>query len=170
MRKSTAAVGSTVFFAAGPGLVSGLIPWLLTGWTIRDTPPYWALVRALAVAMLAAGVIVLVHSFHRFVAEGSGTPLPAAPPNRLVVGGLYRYVRNPMYVALLWMLLGQTLLFGQARLLLYTVIFWAFAATFVRWREEPVLARRFGAAYDEYRKAVRAWWPRLCPWQPNADR
>ncbi len=169
MHKPVAAVGSAVFLVLGPGIVVGLVPWLLTGWTMRDLP-YWAPVRALGVAILVAGVIVLAHSFFRFVTEGSGTPVPVAAPDQLVVGGLYRYVRNPMYVALLWTLLGQTLLFGRLGLLVYTVVLWAGAATFVRLREEPVLVRRFGSAYDEYRKAVPAWWPRLRPWQPGADR
>lgn len=111
---------------------------------------------------------MLVEAFVRFVVEGIGTPLPAAAPRRLVVGGLYRWVRNPMYVALLAVVIGQALLFGQLGPLVYAVILWACAASFVRWREEPVLAPRFGAEYAEYRRAVPAWLPRLRPWNPRS--
>jgi protein-S-isoprenylcysteine O-methyltransferase Ste14 len=80
-----------------------------------------------------------------------------APPERLVVGGTYRHVRNPMYVALLAIIAGQALLLGQPLLLLYATALWVFAAVVVRWVEEPGLKRRFGADYDTYRRAVPAW-------------
>jgi protein-S-isoprenylcysteine O-methyltransferase Ste14 len=108
-----------------------------------------------------AGLIVLIQAFVRFVMEGLGTPAPIAPPERLVVGGVYRYVRNPMYVAVLATLVGQALLRGQLSLLPYAAAFWLITAAFVRWYEEPILARRFGADYEFYRRAVPAWWPRL---------
>jgi protein-S-isoprenylcysteine O-methyltransferase Ste14 len=98
--------------------------------------------------------------------EGFGTPVPVAAPDRLVVGGLYRYLRNPMYVAGLAVMVGQALLLGQLGLLLYAAAFWLIAASFVRWYEEPTLTRRFGADYEDYRRAVPAWWPRLRPWKP----
>src|SRR5918998_4371611 len=99
MRRPSAAVGSAVFFVVAPGTVVGLIPWLLTRWQVRQPVTYWAPMRALGVILLVAGLIVLVQAFVRFVVEGFGTPAPVAAPDRLVVGGLYRYVRNPMYVA-----------------------------------------------------------------------
>jgi protein-S-isoprenylcysteine O-methyltransferase Ste14 len=111
---------------------------------------------------LAAGVL-LVDSFVRFVVEGAGTPAPPAATERLVVGGLYRYVRNPMYLAVLAALLGQALLFGQLVLVLYAAGVAAAVVAFVRWYEEPTLSRRFGPAYDSYRSAVPAWRPRLTP-------
>src|ERR671914_741419 len=88
-------------------------------------------------------------------------------PDRLVVGGLYRYVRNPMYVAVLAAIVGQGLLLGQLGLLLYAAALWLIVAVFVRWYEEPTLTRRFGADYEVYRRAVPAWWPRLRPWEPG---
>jgi protein-S-isoprenylcysteine O-methyltransferase Ste14 len=81
----------------------------------------------------------------------------------LVVGGLYRHVRNPMYVAALAIVVGQSLTLGQPVLLAYAVALWLVAASFVRWYEEPTLSRRFGARYEAYRRAVPAWWPRLRP-------
>jgi protein-S-isoprenylcysteine O-methyltransferase Ste14 len=167
VRRRTAAVVSAVFFLVGPGVVSGLIPWLLTGWRVREPVPYLAPVRVLGAVMLAAGLIVVIQAFWRFVVEGLGTPLPVAAPDRLVVGGPYRYVRNPMYVAVLAVIIGQALLLGQPVLLLYAAALWLVAASFVRFYEEPELGRRFGAQYEAYRRAVPAWWPRLRPWSPG---
>jgi protein-S-isoprenylcysteine O-methyltransferase Ste14 len=167
MRRPAAAVGSAVFFLVGPGIVAGLIPWWLTGWRVREPVPYWAPMRVLGVILLAAGLFALVQAFVRFVVEGLGTPAPIAAPERLVVGGLYRYVRNPMYVAVLSVIVGQALILGQLVLLPYAAAFWVITAAFVRWYEEPALTRRFGADYETYRRAVPAWRPRLRPWEPR---
>ena len=168
MRRSTAAVGSAVFFVLAPGVVGGLIPWLLTGgWQVREPLPYWAPVRVLGGVLLVAGLIALVRAFVRFVVEGFGTPAPLAAPEHLVVGGVYRYVRNPMYVAVLAAIVGQSLLLGRLGLLLYAGVTWVAVAAFVRFYEEPTLTRRFGADYEAYRRAVPAWWPRLRPWEPG---
>jgi len=166
MRKPTAAVGSAMFFLAAPGVVMGLIPWLLTGWQAREPLPYWAPMRVLGAILLVAGLITLIRAFVRFVMEGLGTPAPIAAPERLVVGGVYRYVRNPMYVAVLAAIVGQALLLGWLGLLLYAAAAWLVVAAFVRWYEEPTLTRRFGEDYEAYRRAVPAWWPRLRPWEP----
>ncbi len=96
MRKGTAAAGSSLFFALAPGIVAGAMPWWLTHWRVRHLPAYGAPLRAVGVILLAAGAVVLVRAFARFVAEGVGTPAPIAPTRHLVVGGLYSYVRNPM--------------------------------------------------------------------------
>jgi len=117
--------------------------------------------------LLVAGLIALIRAFARFVVEGLGTPAPVAAPERLVVGGAYRYVRNPMYVAVLTAIVGQSLLLGRLGLVLYAGVVWAAVAVFVRFYEEPTLARRFGADYEAYRRAVPAWLPRLRPWEPG---
>jgi protein-S-isoprenylcysteine O-methyltransferase Ste14 len=169
MRRPTAAVGSAVFFLVGPGVFVGLIPWLLTSWQVREPVPYWAPMRVLGVILLVAGLIALIQAFARFVVEGLGTPVPVAAPERLVVGGVYRYVRNPMYVAILAIVVGQALLLGQLGLLLYAAGIWLITASFVRFYEEPALRRRFGADYEAYRRAVPAWWPRLRPWKPGEE-
>ena len=117
--------------------------------------------------MVAAGLVVLLQAFVRFVGEGLGTPAPVAPTERLVVGGAYRYVRNPMYLAVAAVILGQALLLGQAGLILYAAAFGITVVAFVRGYEEPVLARRFGAQYEAYRRAVPAWRPRRTPWVPG---
>jgi protein-S-isoprenylcysteine O-methyltransferase Ste14 len=166
-----AALGSLVFFVLAPGVVAGLVPWWLTGWDVQEPFEYWAPLRVLGAVLLAAGVAVLVHSFVRFVVEGVGTPAPVAPTEKLVVGGLYGYVRNPMYVAVLAAIVGQALLLGQLVLLVYAAIVAVAFVTFVSRYEEPTLRCQFGEEYDAYRRAVPAWWPRLRPWQPGeADR
>ena len=159
MRKPTAAAGSALFFAVAPGVVAGLLPWLLSGWEVETE--WWAPLRVLGALLVLAGAAVLVHAFGRFVVEGLGTPAPIAPTEHLVVGGLYHYVRNVMYVAVTAAILGQALLLGSVALLAYAAVAWAGMAAFVRLHEEPALARRYGAQYEEYRRAVPAWWPRL---------
>ena len=144
-----------------PGVVAGLIPWLLTGWRIHDPP---LALQILGGALVIAGIAFLLHAFARFVIEGIGTPAPIAPTERLVVGGVYRHVRNPMYLAVGATIIGQALLLGQWSLLAYAGAFFALAATFVVSYEEPTLARQFGADYDAYRQAVPGWLPRRHAW------
>jgi protein-S-isoprenylcysteine O-methyltransferase Ste14 len=141
------------------------MPWLLTSWETGDV---FLPLQLLGALLTAAGAVALLHAFARFVVEGLGTPAPVAPTERLVVGGLYRYVRNPMYLAVTATIAGQALLLGRPALLLYAAAFWAVTAAFARWYEEPVLRRRFGPEYEAYRRDVPAWWPRRTPWRPPA--
>jgi protein-S-isoprenylcysteine O-methyltransferase Ste14 len=171
VHRSSAAFGSAIFFAVAPGVVSGLVPWLLTGWqpgtygalpTMSFALMSFALaLRILGAVLVVAGAAVLLHAFARFVREGLGTPAPVAPTQRLVVGGLYRYVRNPMYVAVIATIVGQALLLGRMVLLWYALLATAAMVSFVRWYEEPTLRRQFGEAYDEYRATVPGWRPKL---------
>lgn len=163
MRKPSAIAGSAAFLIVAPGVVAGLIPWFLT----NGYRPPLSSSAAMIVAgwmLILAGLGVLLNSFARFALEGAGTPAPIAPTERLVVGGAYRYVRNPMYVAVLSIILGQTLLFADWRLLFYAGAVAAAVFTFVRLYEEPTLARRYGEEYEAYRRAVPGWLPRLTPW------
>jgi protein-S-isoprenylcysteine O-methyltransferase Ste14 len=153
-----AAIGTTAFLVVAPGAVTGLMPWLITGWQPGDTQPV-AMVAAGAV-LTAAGCVVLLQAFGRFVLEGVGTPAPPAPTEQLVVGGLYRYVRNPMYLALQAIIIGQVLLLDRPVLLYYAAAVLAMTVAFVRLYEEPALARRYGAQYEAYRQAVPGWLPR----------
>ena len=115
--------------------------------------------------LLAVALPVLVGAFLRFVRDGLGTPAPVAPTERLVVTGAYRYVRNPMYVAVVSAIVGQALLLGQPVLLTYAALVAFFVVSFVRLFEEPVLLRQFGEEYASYRRAVPGWVPRLRPWK-----
>jgi protein-S-isoprenylcysteine O-methyltransferase Ste14 len=159
VRRPLAAAGSAAFLALAPGLVAGLVPWWLTGWRARH-PPYWLPLRVAGVLLVAAGGVVLLQAFARFAVEGAGTPAPVAPTERLVIGGLYRYVRNPMYLAVVAVVVGQALLLGRPVLLTYAAVAAAAMAAFAHGYEEPYLRRRFGAQYEEYRRAVPAWLPR----------
>jgi len=165
LSRAKAAAGSLVFLLVAPGVAAGLVPWWLTGWESAGSVPLG--VVAIGVALVAAGVAVLLHAFARFVAEGVGTPAPVAPTQHLVVGGLYRYVRNPMYLAVAATIVGQAMILGRPGLALYALAFGGTVAAFVHLYEEPTLARRFGAEYDAYRRAVPAWWPRRRPWSPG---
>jgi protein-S-isoprenylcysteine O-methyltransferase Ste14 len=169
MRKAKPAAGSMAHFVLQPGVVAGLVPWWLTGWRVRQRLLSWAWapLKMAGMALLAAGVVVLVHAFVRFVVEGVGTPAPIAPTQHLVVGGLYRYVRNPMYLAVTAIIVGQALVLGQPGLLLYAVAVGGAMAAFAHGYEEPTLHRQFGAQYEAYRRAVPPWWPRRHPWQPG---
>jgi protein-S-isoprenylcysteine O-methyltransferase Ste14 len=146
-----------LFLVLAPGAVAGLVPWLLTGWRATGGPVW---LQALGWVVLAVGAAVLLEAFARFVFEGVGTPAPAAPTENLVVGGLYRYVRNPMYLAVAAIILGQAAVLGRWVLLAYAVLFGVTVWSFVHWYEEPTLRRQFGSAYDEYVATVPGWWPR----------
>jgi protein-S-isoprenylcysteine O-methyltransferase Ste14 len=157
LERSAAAAGSSLFFALAPGVVAGVIPWALTGW---DVQPTWWGWRVLGALVTAAGAAVLIHAFWRFVVEGLGTPAPVAPTRNLVVGGLYRWIRNPMYVAVVACAAGQAGVFGRPVLLAYAAGLLVLFVAFVRGYEEPTLSRQFGAQYEAYRRAVPGWWPR----------
>jgi protein-S-isoprenylcysteine O-methyltransferase Ste14 len=168
MQRTAAAIGSSTFFALAPGTVAGLVPWWLTGWRLHHTGSLaWIPLRVLGAALILAGLPVLVAAFVRFVREGAGTPAPVAPTEHLVVGGLYRYVRNPMYLAVLALIVGQALLLGQPGLLWYAAIAGAAMVAFVYGYEQPALRAQFGAEYERYRRAVPGWWPRRHPWRPQ---
>ena len=163
MNSTVAAIGSAVFFVVAPGTVAGLLPyWLSDGWHSHAALWYLRIPGAL---LILAGLVVIVNAFARFATEGIGTPAPIAPPKHLVVGGFYRYVRNPMYVALLALIVGQGLWLAQSSVLIYGAVVWATTALFVKIYEEPKLAQTFGEEYDEYRRHVRAWIPRRSPWR-----
>jgi protein-S-isoprenylcysteine O-methyltransferase Ste14 len=160
--RKIAAAGSAAFLVLAPGVVAGLVPLLLTDWRMDASP---LAIRVAGGVLISLGAAFLLHAFYRFVVEGFGTPAPVAAPERLVVGGVYRYVRNPMYLAVLATIVGQALLFGQPALLIYAVVVGVVFVCFVRFYEEPTLARQFGSSYTEYRDAVPGWRPRLTPWR-----
>jgi protein-S-isoprenylcysteine O-methyltransferase Ste14 len=162
MRRTAAALGSSAFLVLAPGTMGGLVPFVLTGWVTHDPP---MVVFTLGALLLAGGAAVLLHAFARFVMEGAGTPAPVAPTERLVVGGLYRHVRNPMYLAVTATIVGQALLLGQYWLFVYAALFLATTMAFVTLYEEPTLRQQFDAQYDAYRSAVPGWWPRLRAWR-----
>jgi protein-S-isoprenylcysteine O-methyltransferase Ste14 len=154
-----------VFFWVAPATIAGLVPYLLSEWRIQ--PPLLGVPagRIVGGIVLALGVVGLVECFGRFALKGRGTPAPIAPPEDLVVSGLYRHVRNPMYVAVVSAIVGQALLFGSVMLLEYAGVVWLVFHVFVLVYEEPTLREQFGSSYAAYQANVRRWWPRLTPWQ-----
>jgi protein-S-isoprenylcysteine O-methyltransferase Ste14 len=160
MKRSTAAIGSSLFFAVAPGIVAGLIPWWLSRWSERDPMPYGAWLQVAGALLVLLGVPVLLHAFARFVVEGLGTPAPVAPTQHLVVGGLFRWVRNPMYLAVWSVIGGQALLFASAWTAVWLALVVAATMGFVRLYEEPTLRATFGQEYDDYMARVPRWLPR----------
>jgi protein-S-isoprenylcysteine O-methyltransferase Ste14 len=159
-----AALGSGLFLFVAPGVMAGLIPYALTGWESTG-PPVAVIVLGTLVGL--AGLAIVLATFARFVMEGRGTPAPVAPTEQLVVGGLYRRVRNPMYVGVIATILGQALILGRPVLLIYAAGFWLLVASFVRFYEEPTLRERYGDSYDAYCREVPAWLRRLRPSSPR---
>ena len=155
-----AAWGSALFFLLAPGVVAGVVPWSIT----RYADPAEPSVALLGLAVVALGLAALVACFVQFVREGRGTPAPVAPTEKLVVGGLYRWVRNPMYLAVGSIILGQAIAFASVGVLAWFGLFAVAVVLFVAAYEEPTLRRRYGTSYEAYCRAVPAWWPRLTPW------
>ena len=164
-RRAWAAVaGSVIFLVIVPGTVAGWLPFWITRWRLQAPLLGIPASRVAGAMLVPIGLASLVESFLRFALVGLGTPAPVAPPTRLVVSGQYRLLRNPMYVAVLAIVLGQALLLGSIALLRYAVVLGVFFEVFVLLYEEPTLRARFGPSYETYRRNVRRWWPRLRPW------
>ena len=142
-----------------PGTVLALVPFLI----LRERDPTfleldtWTLSGSLS---LFGGVLIGSWCTFEFMIRGSGTPNPLDPPKLLVHRGLYRYVRNPMYVSVAFILLGETLFFRSVALAIYSAALLIGIHLLVVLYEEPVLGRRFGESYSEYRKRVPRWVPR----------
>jgi protein-S-isoprenylcysteine O-methyltransferase Ste14 len=165
MRKATAILGSSLFFVIAPFLAAAVIPWWITRWEFQPAFIGIGLTRAIGVLFILCGVPGLVDSFARFALEGLGTPAPVAPPKHLVVTGLYRHVRNPMYVSALAVIFGQAFLFADWRLAVYGAVFWLACHIFVLVYEEPTLLRTFGTQYEAFCANVPRWIPRLAAWR-----
>ncbi len=152
------ALRSLLFLFLAPGMVAGYIPLaLLRGGSQIAT----GIFAYLAFPLWFMGGIILLWSFWNFLVQGHGTPAPIDPPKELVAMGFYRYVRNPMYVAVLAIIIGHFLWFGYWNLLIYAILVFVAFHTFVSYYEEPTLKRKFGASYEEYLKRVPRWIPRF---------
>jgi protein-S-isoprenylcysteine O-methyltransferase Ste14 len=161
-----AILGTAAFLLAAPGTVAGLVPYLLTRW--RLAPPFFGVgaLRYVGEVFVALGLVSLLDSFARFALVGRGTPAPIAPTEELVVSGQHRYVRNPMYLAVLSIVAGQALLFGSTAALAYVATLFVTFDAFVVGYEEPTLARRYGASYERYRATVNRWLPAIAHHAP----
>lgn len=152
------ALGSLLFLVIAPGTVAGYIPLVL----LRNGPQIETGIFAyLAFPFWLIGSIILLWCFWDFTFKGHGTPAPIAPPTELVATGFYRYVRNPIYVSLLAILIGHFLWFGYWNLLIYAIIVFIGFNLVVAYYEEPTLKRKFGASYENYLKRVPRWIPKF---------
>jgi protein-S-isoprenylcysteine O-methyltransferase Ste14 len=159
-----AIIGSLVFLVVAPGLVAGFVPWIISRWQVREFPGD-AVFRPLGLALITVGALVLLEAFARFALEGFGTPAPVYPTDRLITRGAYRFVRNPMYLAVEALILGQAALFGVFDLVIYAAMIAVAFHLFVVWVEEPTLRRHFPADYRRYSANVHRWLPRFMPWR-----
>jgi protein-S-isoprenylcysteine O-methyltransferase Ste14 len=170
MRKLWAITGSAIFLVIAPGFFAGLVPWWISHWRVEA--PFFGLrlLRFVGAALVTMGAIGLLDSFVRFAIQGLGTPAPVFPTRRLVVTGLYRYLRNPMYVTVVITILGQGLILGNLRLLEYGAVVWLPAHLFVLLYEEPTLRASFGSEYKSYCAEVPRWIPRFTPWRNDLEK
>jgi protein-S-isoprenylcysteine O-methyltransferase Ste14 len=147
-----------LFTVLVPGFIAGWVPWV---YLLRRAPlpaiRPWP--HLLAAPLLLAGVLVYAACVWQFATTGRGTPAPIDPPKKLVVRGLYRWVRNPMYLGVLLLVLGEVVLYRHLTLLLYLVFLASALQLFVVAYEEPVLRRRYGAIYSDYCNSVNRWMP-----------
>jgi protein-S-isoprenylcysteine O-methyltransferase Ste14 len=165
MTRTSAILGTIVFTLAMPFVVAGMIPWSISKWQLL--PPLFGVeaTRIVGLVLCLPGLIVLLESIARFAWKGRGTPAPVAPTSQLVITGFYRYVRNPMYIAVVLLVFGQALFFANVYVALYGALLGIVFHVFVTQYEEPTLRRQFGADYDAFRSHVPRWIPRMKPWQ-----
>ena len=168
MRRVFAILGSALFLVVAPGIVAGYVPWRITGWHVGVPLLGTSSFRLVGVLLIAAGLPVLLDSFTRFALQGLGTPAPVFPTRHLVVSG--QYVRNPMYVAVVSLILGQGLFLGSVRVLEYGVAVWVGFSLFVLLYEEPTLRKSYGLEYEEFCANVPRWIPHLRPWRRKQER
>jgi protein-S-isoprenylcysteine O-methyltransferase Ste14 len=168
-RRVLAIVGSVIFLLIAPMTVVGLVPWWITRWRMEQPFGNLASLRVVGVLLILSGIPALLDSFARFAIQGLGTPAPVFPTRHLVVHGLYRFVRNPMYVGLLMVVTGQALFFGSLRLLEYGAFLWLGFHLFVLVYEERKLRATFGEEYETFCAQVPRWIPHARPWDHSAS-
>jgi protein-S-isoprenylcysteine O-methyltransferase Ste14 len=158
-------LGSIAFLIVAPGTIAGLIPYWFSQYAMQSPFLGFEPMRWIGIALLGLGAVLLIEAFARFALQGLGTPAPIYPTKTLVITGSYRFVRNPIYVAVTSLILGQALILGNLPILVYGLAVWILFHLFVLVYEEPTLKETFGAQYDAYRRGVRRWIPRLTPWR-----
>jgi protein-S-isoprenylcysteine O-methyltransferase Ste14 len=150
---------NVLFTLVVPGTVGVYLPWSLGAPPAGATSLGWRIWQLVALVPLGLGVLLYLACIWEFGVRGHGTPAPIDPPRTLVVWGPYRYVRNPMYIAVALVVLGWVFFFQSPSLLAYLTVVLGFFQVFVLAIEEPSLYRLFGTDYEAYRRAVRRWLP-----------
>jgi protein-S-isoprenylcysteine O-methyltransferase Ste14 len=158
------ALRSLIFTILVPGTVAVLIPYLIVSRGGTSLVGPWTPLHFLSLVPMIAGAAILVLCIWDFAAKGRGTLAPIDPPRQLVVQGVYRYVRNPMYLGVLVLLLGQAAFFQSIALLQYTLVWFVIVNLMVVLYEEPSLRRRFGDSYERYTRSVHRWLPTRPEW------
>ena len=165
MRRPFAILGSLVFLLLAPGFVAGVVPWWITHWRLGPPLIGFPAGRIFGAFLILGGIPLVLDSFARFALQGLGTPAPVAPTRHLVASGFYRHVRNPMYIGVVAVVLGQGLLFGNLRVWIYGFLLWGAFHLFVISYEEPTLRKSFDSEYQEFSRNVPRWIPRVKPWR-----
>ena len=160
-----ASLGSGIFLFVAPGTVAGVVPWWMSRWRVSNSLPGFMALRAMGALLMAVGFVLLMETFVRFAIQGIGTPAPVYPTKHLVVKGSYRHVRNPMYVAVVSLILGQGMVLGNVQVFVYGLCAWAAMHLFVLLYEEPTLRRKFAQEYEDFCTHVPRWIPRWTAWQ-----
>jgi protein-S-isoprenylcysteine O-methyltransferase Ste14 len=154
-------VRALLFALVAPGAVAVLFPYLLLSLDWEWERLELGTVRLLGLPFMLLGGLAYLGCLWEFVSRGRGTPSPFDPPQKLVTGGLYRFVRNPMYVTVGCFLIGEILFFESLILLLFLLFLWLDFHLFIVLYEEPTLKRAFGSPYEDYLQGVPRWIPRL---------
>ena len=157
------ALKTLLFLILVPGTAAGWVPFWLGRWRGGLPEPELGIWHHVGWLLLVPGIAVLLWTAFEFVAKGQGTPAPIDPPKRLVSTGMYRFVRNPMYVGVLSATIGQFFLYESWNVLAYAAVLWAAFQIFVVAYEEPTLHRLFGDEFTSYCREVPRWIPRFRP-------
>jgi protein-S-isoprenylcysteine O-methyltransferase Ste14 len=141
-----------------PGVVAGLLPYWILGSQFSETfKNSISFFQYIAIFIFTAGIAILFYCIGLFVVKGKGTLSPADPTKKLVVSGLYKFSRNPMYIGVILMLMGEAIFFSSSSLWIYSAIVFIAFHLFIIFHEEPRLNRVFGTEYHQYQKTVRRW-------------
>lgn len=144
-----------IFTILQPGIVAGLVPYLISG--KPDLKLQWGVNQYMAVILFTAGFLMMLKCIIDFAVKGKGTLSPLDPTKKLVASGLYKYSRNPMYLGVILILIGEALFFESTSLLIYVIAVFIAFNLFILLHEEPRLKRDFGNEYEDYKKKVRRW-------------
>lgn len=147
-----------LFTILQPGLVAGYVPYLILGRLKRNSAfSEFGITQGIGLALFVLGFIIMIHCITFFAIKGRGTLSPADPTKKLVVSGLYKFSRNPMYVGVMSMLIGEAIFFNSFDLWIYSALIFVAFNLFISFVEEPRLKRDFGEEYLSYRQKVRKW-------------
>jgi protein-S-isoprenylcysteine O-methyltransferase Ste14 len=170
MRSAMNAFKTLIFTVLVPGTVAVLIPNRLVSAAAARGSVALGSFHYVGVGLIVAGALIYLWCAWDFAFAGKGTPAPIDPPKELVVKGLYKYVRNPMYIGVLSLVLGQAIWYESSRLFAYAVVVFLLFSAFVFLYEEPALTQKFGDSYRRYCETVPRWFPRFGGWQTRADQ